>query len=436
MSGSSGKEMKEKIGEEKEENTIKSSLSYSPLKRYIHKIRLFSLNAKLLLISTTLSGISFGIWSTIFNLYLKRGLGFETDFISQVFSMGTFATGFVAIPAGLLCEGIGRKKSLLLGTLVSNLFSLAQISTSNPTLLLGASLVSGLLGTISWVAHSPFMMENSQQEERTYLFSVSWALMTMFGFIGNMLGGFLPDSFAGLINGTEAKVLGYRLTLFLSVACGLMSLLPLSLIKERKTTNLIGRQSFSLKGIQSYSLIFKFVLTAGLIGFGAGYIVPLFNIFFASKFLATDEQVGIIYAFGQIALAVGTLLAPMISDKLGKVRAVALCQFVSIPFISTIAMSSTLELASFSYLMRGALMNMAGPITSTFAMEIVKPTERATTSGFQIMADSIPRGVGVILGGRMMSLGDYTSPFFFTSAFYLTSCTLYFAFFRKTERSR
>jgi len=33
-----------------------------------------------------------------------------------------------------------------------------------------------------------------------------------------------------------------------------------------------------------------------------------------------------------------------------------------------------------------------------------------------------------------MSLGDYASPFFFTSAFYLTSCILYFIFFRKTER--
>lgn len=423
--------MREEIGEEEEETTIKSSLSYSPLRRYIHRIRLFSPNAKLLLTSATLSGVSFGIWVTIFNLYLKWGLGFEADFIGQVFSMGTFATGFVAIPAGLLCERIGRKRSLLLGTSVSNLFSLAQISTANPILLLGTSLASGLFGTISWVAYAPFMMENSQQKERTYLFSVSWALMTIFSLIGNLLGGILPASFASMINGAEAKILGYRLTLFFSIACGLMALPPLFLIKERKSTNKIERRSFSLKGIQSYSVISKFVLTAGLIGFGAGYIVPLFNVFFASKFMATDEQVGAIFALGQIALAGGTLVAPTISDKLGKVRAVVLCQFLSIPFISLIAISHTLELASFAYLVRGALMNMAGPIGSAFAMEIVESTERAITSGFQIMADNIPRAVGAILGGQMMSLGDYTSPFFFTSAFYLTSCTLYFAFFRK-----
>jgi MFS family permease len=403
------------------------------LGRYVHRIRSFSLNAKLFLISGILNGVSFGIWDTIFNLYLKWGLGFEADFISQVISMSMFATGFVAIPAGLLCQGIGRKKSFLLGTFVSNLFGLAQILTANHILLLGSSLASGLFGTVSWVANAPFMMENSQRGERTYLFSVSWALMTIFNLIGNLLGGFLPDSFAYVISGAETKILGYRLTLFFSIVCGLSALLPLSLIKERKTSQ-VERPSFSLKGIKSYSVISRLVLTAGLIGFGAGYIVPLFNVFFAGKFMATDEQVGVIFALGQIALTIGTLLAPMISDKLGKVRVVVVCQFVSIPFISLIALSPTLELASSAYLARGTLVNMAGPVGSTFAMEIVKPTERATTSGFQIMADNIPRAVGVILGGQIMSLGDYASPFFFTSAFYLVSCILYFIFFRKTER--
>jgi len=426
--------MKKEIGEEAEDTAIKPLPSNSSLGGYIHRIRVFSLNAKLFLASSILNGISFGIWNTIFNLYLKWGLAFEADFISQVLFLNTAATGLIAIPAGLLCEGIGRKKSFLLGTFVSNLFGLVQTSTANHALLLGTSFASGLFGTISWVANAPFMMENSQQEERTYLFSVSWALMTIFSLIGNLLGGFLPDSFASMISGAEAKILGYRLTLFFSIVCGLTALLPLSLIKERKITDQIERLSFSLKGIKSYSVISKLVLTAGLIGLGAGYIVPLFNVFFASKFMATDEQVGVIFALGQIALAIGTLLAPMISDKFGKVRAVVLCQFISIPFISLIALSSTLGLASSAYLVRGALMNMAGPIGSAFAMEIVKPTERATTSGFQIMADNIPRAVGVILGGQIMSLGDYASPFFFTSAFYSISCTLYFVFFRKTER--
>ncbi len=99
-----------------------------------------------------------------------------------------------------------------------------------------------------------------------------------------------------------------------------------------------------------------------------------------------------------------------------------------------IALSETFELAGFSCLVRGAFMNMARPIGSTFAMELVQSTERATTSGLTVMADMLPRAAGAKLGGQIMSSGEYVSPYFYASIFYITAATLYFGFFRKMER--
>jgi MFS family permease len=392
---------------------------------------MFSRNARLFLASTILSGINFGIWGAIFNLYLRE-LGYREDFAGFMFSLNALATGFMALPAGLLCEGIGRKRSLLLGTLVSNLFYLVQVFTGEPSLLLATSLAAGLVGTISWVAYSPFMMENSEKEERTYLFSMSWAFMTVAGMVGSLLGGYLPDSFAVMFEGQ--MVLGFRLTLLCSIAFTFVSLLPILLIKEKRTSKQTATQLLFLKNIQSGPTILKLVLTTGLIGFGAGFIVPLFNMFFANKLHATTEQIGVIFALGQVALAIGTFLAPVLSSRMGKVKAVVLCQVCSIPFISMIALSETLELAGFSYLVRGALMNMAGPIGSTFAMELVQSTERATTSGLTVMTDMLPRAIGAKLGGQMMESGEYVLPYFYTSIFYMIAATLYFGFFRKREK--
>jgi hypothetical protein len=53
--------MKKGIGEEDEEIDIESLSSDSLLGRYIHRICSFSLNAKLLLLSSILDGLSFGI---------------------------------------------------------------------------------------------------------------------------------------------------------------------------------------------------------------------------------------------------------------------------------------------------------------------------------------------------------------------------------------
>jgi len=124
---------------------------------------MLSRNAKLYLVATVLQGLSFGIWGVIFNLYLNLPeVGFKLDFIGNVFSAGAIATGLVALPAGLLCERIGPKKALLVG-LTANFISLIQIVALQPTILLLASLVSGLIGTVGWVASAPFMMENSRQ---------------------------------------------------------------------------------------------------------------------------------------------------------------------------------------------------------------------------------------------------------------------------------
>jgi len=416
-----------------EEGIVESQVlpSRSVFREYIRMIRMFSRNARLFLVSTILSGLSFGIWGAIFNLYLRE-LGYKEDFAGFMFSLNALATGFIALPAGLLCEGIGRKRSLLLGTVVSNLFYLVQVLTVDPSPLLAASLVAGLIGTISWVANAPFMMENSEKEERTYLFSISWALMTVAGMVGNLLGGYLPDFFAVMVRGE--KVLGFRFTLLCAIVFTFVSVLPILLIREKRTSRQKATQILSLKNIQSGLTVLKLILTTGLIGFGAGFIVPLFNMFFANKLHASEEQIGVIFALGQVALAIGTLLAPVLSSRVGKVKAVVLCQICSIPFISMIALSKTLELAGFSYLVRGALMNMAGPVSSTFAMEVVQSTERATTSGLTVMADMLPRAMSANFGGQMMSSGEYVLPYFYTSIFYVTAATLYFGLFRKMEK--
>jgi len=125
---------------------------------------MLSRNAKLYMVATVLQGLSFGIWGIIFYLYLNLGeIGYQPDFIGNMFTASAIATGFVALPAGIVCEHIGPKKTMLIG-FTANFFSLIQIVALQPSILLFASLATGLIGTLGWVASSPFMTENSRQE--------------------------------------------------------------------------------------------------------------------------------------------------------------------------------------------------------------------------------------------------------------------------------
>ena len=413
---------------------------HSSLDQYTRRIGMLSRNAKLYLVATILQGLGSGIWGVIFYLYLNLGeVGFNLDFIGNMFTASALATGFVALPAGLICERIGPKKALLIG-LMASFINPVQILVLHPTSLLAASLVSGLVGTVSWVAMAPFMAENSTPEERTYLFSLDWTLMIIMGVIGSILGGVMPDLFNGFLNlhtGTDGSAIGYRISLTISTALTLLAILPISLMKERQRMQKHRMVDLlSLRNIRSPRTIVKFMVPTAIIGFGAGFIVPLFNVFFKKRFLATPEQIGIMSSLSNVTLGVGILAAPALSRKLGKAKSVALCEYLSMPFIMLTTLSPNLTMATGAYVARTALMNMAGPIGSTLQMELVTETERATTNGLMVMADNIPRAVTASVSGVMMTGADFTTPFLFTTVTYFLASSIYYIFFRNAEANR
>jgi MFS family permease len=409
-------------------------------REYLRRVDSFSRNARLYLLTSALHGLGGGIWSVIFYLYLNSDeIGFQPNFISNMFTAGAIATGLVALPAGLLCERIGTRRAILVSQ-AANLLSFVQIFALQPSFLLLTSLSSGIISTIGGVAGAPFMAENSSNEERTYVFSLNWTLGTITNVVGNFIGGFLPSFFNSVLTPSTSagavSAAGYRLALVSAVTLILIGSIPLLLIKEDKA---LKRQTMGrllgLKNVQHPFTIMKFMIPVSIIGFGAGFIVPLFSLFFKLKFAATAEQIGAIFALGSVTLALGTFVAPTVAAKMGKVKAVVTCQFLSMPFIMLVTLSPNLALAATAYLLRGALMNMAGPINTAFQMETVAEGERATTSGLMTMADNVPRAITASVSGALMTGNDFFTPFLFTTMTYFLASSLFYTFFRDHEKS-
>ena len=409
----------------------------SGFRRYVQGFSMLSRNAKLYLMAIVLQGLGSGIWAVIFYYYLNlRSVNFQMDFIGNISTASIIATGLVALPAGLLCERIGSKRTILIGIMAS-LINPAQIWILQPTVLLVASFASGLIGTLSWVASAPFMAENSTPKERTHLFSFSWTLMIVMGVVGSYIGGVMPDLFnatLGLPTGADGSATGYRVSLAISVVLSLSAVFPILFVRESKK---LQKQKMvdllSLRNVKSSRTIIKFMIPTAIIGFGAGFIVPLFNVFFKNRFFATQAEIGIMSSLSNVTLGIGTLVAPALSRRLTKAKSVALCEYLSMPFIMLTTLSPSLTWAATAYIARNALMNMAGPIGTALQMELVTPTERATTNGLMVMADNIPRGITVSISGIMMTGSDFFTPFLFTTVTYFIASSLYFMFFRKAE---
>ncbi|WP_407308642.1 MFS transporter [Desulfosporosinus sp. SB140] len=171
-----------------------------------------------------------------------------------------------------------------------------------------------------------------------------------------------------------------------------------------------------------------------LIGFGAGLVIPFFNVFLTQRLKAPTSIVGIVMSSSQIGMALTGLLAPFLIAKLGKVNAVVVSQLASIPFLLMIALPQSLGIVILSFLLRSALMNMSSPISSGFTMEITPSEQRATVSSLIGMAQNLSRAVSAALGGWLMQVTNYSVPYFLTSVLYLLASLYYWKVFNPREK--
>lgn len=419
---------------------------------YLRAVRQFSRNARLYLIHIWGMDLIHGIWDVLFNLYLLA-IGFSIEFVGLRLLIQGVAGAVSSLPAGVISDRIGRKWSFILGDGGGAAVSLVNIMTTNPAVLLLTPVLGAFSGSPHAVSEPAFMAENSRRSERVHLFSVGGGFATLAVMAGALMVGAFPGEFAS----TAAKVALYRWATFIGIGLWFLSLIPAWLLRElsreekaaepeAEALEIARPAVWRLRGVTLGAMVhpatvLKLVLTSALISLGAGFVVPLFNVFFHEGLHAHEHQIGATVGVGNAFLAGGALLVPLVAERLGKIQTVVATRLLSIPFIFLIAFSSDLAanlapaftLAGIGYIARIVLMNMAAPVESAFSMEILDPTERGTTVGLQQAAGRLLSSVGSYSGAVLMNGGDFRTPFLFMAATYMLSTALFWAFFRRVS---
>lgn len=391
------------------------------ISKYISNLRLFSRNARLFLVGTFFMGMGFSGFWLLFNLYLKS-LGLPEGRIGTIISATTIGMVIMAIPASIIIRKHSIKRILVIATPIAMFSYLAQVTSANYFVIIGGGLTAGLSSVFFRVASAPFFMRNSSPKERPYLFSMQFALTLVAGIVGSLLGGFLPGFIekSGMI-----PYLSYRYTLYIFSGLVLVALIPYSLIRKKPYTQVERMQ------IHSSRLMVKLFLPIFVVGIGAGLSIPFLNLYFKHVFKTATNLIGILYSGQQFLMITGLLIAPVIAEKIGKVKTVVLSQLISTPFLIILGITHNFIFAVVAFLVRAALMNMAQPLFTNFAMENVKQDEQPFTNALLVIGWTAGWGVSANVGGALIERFSYSVPFFTTSVLYLVSTFLIFTFFRK-----
>lgn len=401
----------------------------SAAKIYYQRVKAFSPNARKYLLSIFVLGAAMGIYRLLFNFYVLS-LGYDEAILGNLITASNVTTLIIALPLGYLINIIGRKLSLLLGTAGIGISVLMMILFPSIPMFIAMNIFLGISQSLSGVAMGPFLMENSKGEERTYLFSFSSGLRMTATSIGEWVGGYMPTWFGGWLGVSSMSSLAYSSSLSLIVIGVAISLIPIFLIKN----NHLPQNEKSIFAPFAYmrknpGVLSRLILPMLITSIGAGLIMPFMNVFFRNVHNQSDSSIGLLFAWGSLAMGAGLMVAPILAERYGKIQVVVVSQALSIPFLAMLGFSPWFSLSAIAYYIRLALMNMSSPVYQTFVMEQVDPDSRAMVASLNSMAHHFGWAFSPSISGYIQVNYGFWPAFLITIILYAISIVMYYRWF-------
>lgn len=403
---------------------------------YIDRVRAFRPNARKYLISIMIFGAGFGVHRILFNFFLQS-LGYDETLMGLLSTVSSLIVLISALPMGYLADSLGRKLSLILSGLVIGVSMLAMVLFPTVPMLIAMNILMGVGSSLGSVTSGPFLMENSGEVERTYLFSISSGLRMAAFSVGDWVGGYLPTWFSGIFDISPISSTAYAWSIGVAAVLVILAVLPRLLLKR----NLLPFDERSIFAPLSYAkehpgTLSKLLLPMFITSIGAGLIMPFMNIFFSKVHNQPDPVIGTMFAWGSLAMGVGLILAPALADRFGKIKVVVFTQALSIPFLVMLGFSPLFGFSALAYYIRLTLMNMSSPVYQTFVMEQVDSESRAMVASLNSMVHSFGRAFSPIISGWLQVRYGFGPPFLGTITLYIAAVVMYYFFFLRGREKR
>jgi MFS family permease len=408
----------------------------SVLTTYWARVRAFYPNARLYLFSAVLTGAALGVYRLLSNFYVLS-LGFDQNLLGQLITITSMVALFMAVPMGFLADRLGRKNSLLISGAVVSICIMITVMFPSALMFYAMNALIGAAQALAAVTMSPFLLENSGEEERTYLFSLSSGLQMAAASVGNSVGGYLP-TWIGEWQGVGAtNSVAYAGALAVIAIVSFVGLTPLLWLK----TPILAKANQTVFAPFTYArkhpaMLGKLITPMLVTSIGAGLFMPFMNVFFRVVYQQPDPMIGNVLAWGTLAMGFGLIIAPPLADRMGKARLVIISQGLSIPFLMLLGYAPTFWLSTLGHYVRLSLMNMSGPVYQTFVMEHVEPESRATVASLVNMASNFGWAFSPSISGWLQVSYGFGPVFACVIVLYSITVYMYWKFFWNAQPPR
>ncbi len=390
---------------------------------------------RLLIFTQILNTFVFGYFLIYLTVYLVEIQVVDSLGVGIVLGLETIVLVLAGIPLGILSDRGGRKWFLILGNAILPPAVLIFAFTHDFTWYLIGAVLAGLAEAASLGSWNAIIADQTDLGNRDAAFSLSFIVSNVFISAGLALPLAMPFLQTALGMTNDQVHSGALLILgLLNISVPFFIWLLLRNYKEVPEPRKEGDDSGELR------MLLKFSGLNGIIGLGAGLIIPLLGTWMLYKFAVPDTYSGPYQALSGMTIAFAAIGSPRLSKRFGLFRSILMTAGSSTLFMFSLAFIPNVFLAGSVYLVRASLMNMAAPLIDSYLMGIVKPGRRGLASAIAAIVWRLPNSVTTIIGGYILLLGLtsgnhflYDVPWLGASALYVVGIGLLYLNFRDVK---
>ncbi|MGY0288328.1 MAG: MFS transporter [Candidatus Methanodesulfokora washburnensis] len=378
--------------------------------KWIGSYRELGRDAKLVILSELIFGIGNGIYFTIWQLYLKA-VGYSGTIIGMYSLISGITMSIFVVPGGYISDIAGKKGPVIASSVISAFSMLIVVISTDVSSL----ALSAVFGGIAWGLGGPSISalladkaENRMEEGYSLFFFLSTAGMS----VGNLLG-WVPE-FLVRLGGSYFS--SYRIMLISASFFMFLSALPVIFVRESMDKR---AEPWNIRKIRINKLLAKLFFLNFLIGFGAGFAIPLLPYYLSKKFSVESGPIGSVNLLSNIAGSLAYLAAPIMVRKIGMMRGLIIPQLSATILLLMLPYSHNFPMALSILVPRNILMNAVNPLWQALIMKSCDSRDRGTVNAISQLLWNLPNSVSAQIGGIMMDAVGLDSPVFTTGSIYL-----------------
>jgi MFS family permease len=396
-----------------------------------------SRDGKLIIFARGVRTFAMGSISVLLALYLDK-LGFSVVEIGGLLSAGTAGAAFFAFLVSLVAERFGRRRLLVVFSVLTAATGVAFIFLDNFAALAVIAFFSsfgaggaGAGGPVQPLEQAS-LPETAPEDKRTDLFAVYSIVATAGVALGSLAAG-LPAVFQGTFGMNEAAA--YRVMFWsfsvLHVAGALIYLSLSPAVDGGEAGEHKWSNPFKLP---SRKRIFTLTGLFALDHFSGSLVVQSLAVYwFNTKFGIDLKSLAVVFFLSNVLAAISLWLAAKIANRIGLLNTMVFTHIPSSLFLIGATFAPTVWVAVLFWQLRSFLGQMDVPTRDSYTMAIVGTQERVAMASIHIVGRSIAGTAGPSVATALWNAISASVPFVACSVLKITYDLSLFMLFRNVH---